>query len=91
MLFEWDEMKSIANAKTRRLPFEIAMALFDGPTLESADRRRDYGERRTKAIGCVAGQILVCVYTDRSATRRIISLRVANRRERDAYRAAYKG
>ena len=90
MVFEWDEMKSLANAKTRGLPFEIAMALFDGPTLESPDRRRDYGERRIKAIGRAAGQVLICAYTDRSAARRIISLRVANRRERDAYRAAYK-
>jgi uncharacterized DUF497 family protein len=64
MVFEWDEMKSLANARTRGLPFEIAMALFDGQTLESPDRR--------------------------SAARRIISLRAANRRERNAYRAAYK-
>jgi hypothetical protein len=91
MVFEWDEMKSIANAKTRGLPFDIAMALFDRATLESLDRSRDYGERRIKAIGRVAGQILVCVYTDRAAARRIISLRVANRRERNAYSAAYKG
>jgi uncharacterized protein len=91
MVFEWDETKSIINAKARGLPFEIAMALFDGPTLESLDRRRDYGEPRVKAIGRVIGQILVCVYTDREAVRRIISLRAANRRERDAYRAAYKG
>jgi uncharacterized DUF497 family protein len=91
MVFEWDEIKSLANAETRGLPFEIAMALFDGPTLESPDRRRDYGERRIKAIGRVAGQVMVCMYTDRSDARRIISLRVANRRERDAYRAAYKG
>jgi len=91
MVFEWDEIKSLVNAKTRGLPFEIAMALFDGPTLESPDRRRDYGERRIKAIGRVAEQVLVCVYTDRNEARRIISLRVANRRERDAYRAAHKG
>lgn len=84
-------MKSLANAKTRGLPFEIAMALFDGPTLESPDRRRDYGERRIKAIARAAGQVPVWVYTDRSAGRRIISLRVADRREHDAYRAAYKG
>ncbi len=91
MVFEWDETKSLDNGKTRGLPFEIAMVLFDGPTLESPDRRRDYGERPIKAIGRAAGQVLVCVYTDCSAARRIISLRVANRRERDVYRAAYKG
>jgi uncharacterized DUF497 family protein len=91
MVFEWDEVKSLANARTRGLPFEIAMALLDGATLESPDRRRDYGERRIKAIGRAAEQILVYVYTDRSGARRIISLRAANRRERDAYRAAHKG
>jgi uncharacterized DUF497 family protein len=90
MLFEWDETKSLANAKTRGLPFEIAMALFDSPTLESPDRRRDYGERRVKAIGRVAGRVLVCVHTDRGPVRRIISLRAAERRERNAYRAAYQ-
>jgi uncharacterized DUF497 family protein len=39
----------------------------------------------------VAGEILACVYTDRAEMRRIISLRHANRRERDAYRAAEIG
>ncbi len=89
MLFEWDAAKSVSNAKIRGLSFEIAMAIFDGPTLESRDRRQDYGEQRVKAIGSVAGHVLVCVYTDRDAARRIISLRAANRKERDAYRAAY--
>jgi uncharacterized DUF497 family protein len=89
MLFEWDAVKSVRNAQARGLAFDIAMALFDAPTLESPDRRRDYGEQRVKAIGSVTGQVLVCVYTDRDAVRRIISLRAANRRERDAYRAAY--
>jgi uncharacterized DUF497 family protein len=86
MLFEWDSAKSAENARERGLPFEIAMALFDGPTLEYPDRRRDYGESRIKAIGEVDGHVLVCVYTDRDAARRIISLRVANRKERHAYR-----
>ncbi|HEX9461267.1 MAG TPA: BrnT family toxin [Alphaproteobacteria bacterium] len=89
MQFEWDEVKSFINSKARGLPFEIAMALFDGPTVEIPDGRRNYGERRVKAIGSVDGSILVCVYTDRDTVRRIISLRVANRRERDAYRTAF--
>ena len=91
MVFEWDEAKSAANARDRGLPFDVAMALFDRPTLESPDRRRDYGELRMKAIGSVSGHVLVCVYTDRKAVRRIISLRAASRRERDAYRKAYPG
>lgn len=89
MQFEWDAAKSAINAEARGLPFDVAMALFDGPTLEIQDRRRDYGERRIRAIGSVSGRILVCVYTDRDMVRRIISLRAANGRERNAYRATY--
>ena len=44
-----------------------------------------------QAIGMVGGLILLCVYTDRGTVRRIISLRHANRRERDAYRAGEGG
>ncbi len=90
MIFEWDSAKSAANARTRGLPFEVAVALFDNPTLEAIDNRRDYGERRIKAPGIVHGMVLVCIYVDRADARRVISLRAANRKERNAYRAAYE-
>lgn len=90
MQFEWDAAKSAHNATARGLPFELAVLLFDGPTLEAEDTRRPYGEVRMRAVGEVGGDTLVCVYTDRAADiRRIISLRWANRRERNGYRAAY--
>ncbi len=75
----------------RRLPFEAAVVMFDGPTFEMIDARRDYGEIRVKAIGVVNGRYLACIYTDRADIRRIISLRMANGKERDDYRAAYPG
>jgi uncharacterized DUF497 family protein len=89
MLFEWEDAKSMRDAIDRQLPFDMAVALFDGLTSEAEDTRRDYGEVRTRAIGVVRDIYLVCVYTDRGAVRRIISLRLASRRERDDYRAAY--
>jgi uncharacterized protein len=89
MIFEWDEANSDGNARRCGLPFSLAMAMFDGPTLDEPDVRRDYGEPRIKVIGEAAGLVLVCVYTDRGERRRIISLRPAKRRERDAYRQAY--
>jgi uncharacterized protein len=89
MPFEWDASKSMRNARERHLPFDLAMALFDGPTLEIPDGRRDYGEARIKAIGVVRDIVLACVYTDRDGRRRIISLRTANGKERNAYRAAH--
>ncbi|MDQ2859562.1 MAG: BrnT family toxin [Pseudomonadota bacterium] len=88
MIFEWDEAKSRANARDRSLPFDLAVAMFDDVTMEAFDARRDYGEVRTKALGGVGGLCLVCVYTDRGDVRRIISLRIANRKERDDYRKA---
>jgi len=89
MEFEWDPAKSERNREERGLPFELAVELFEGPISEQADNRRDYGETRVQAIGRVGGSILVCVYTDRGEVRRIISLRDANRRERNAYRASF--
>jgi uncharacterized DUF497 family protein len=93
MHFGWDPPKSERNARERGLPFEIAMALFDGPTIEVDDRRRDYGERRIVAYGNVAGRVMVCVYTlrgtDDEPIRWIISLRKANKGESHAYRTAF--
>ncbi len=85
-MFEWDEAKSERNRRERGFGFEVAIDLFEGAVLEFDDTRRDYGERRIIAIGELAGSILAVVYTWRGGTRRIISARIANRRERDAYR-----
>jgi hypothetical protein len=86
---EWDSAKSEKNALTRDLPFDLAVPLFRGPVIEAVDDRADYGELRVRAIGRVAGETLQCVYTDRGAVRRIISLRYASRKERDEYRKTF--
>jgi DNA-binding transcriptional regulator YiaG/uncharacterized DUF497 family protein len=61
--FGWDPPKSERNTRERGLPFEIAMALFDGNTIEFDDMRKDYGERRIIAYSEVAGRVFVYVYT----------------------------
>jgi uncharacterized protein len=91
MDFERDRAKSERNESERGLPFELAALLFDGPTIESADERRHYGETRIRAIGVAGNLTLHCVYTQRGEVRRILSLRYANRKERDAYRATHPG
>jgi uncharacterized protein len=88
--FEWDLSKSDRNRVERGLPFDLATMLFDRPTLERPDARLDYREVRMLSIGMICSVFLVCVYTDRGLVRRIISLRPANRRERDVYRAAFQ-
>jgi hypothetical protein len=88
--FEWDRTQSDRNRLERGLPFDLAVMLFDRPTLERRDSRFDYPEERTQAIGMIGTIFLTCVYTDRGLVRRIISLRPANRRERDGYRTAFQ-
>ena len=94
MRFSWDARKSVGNLRERGFDFAFATLIFDGPTLEKEDRRRDYGERRVIALGEADGIGLAVVYTDRvdgggaDSLRRIISARVSNRRERQAYRQA---
>ena len=93
MRFEWDEAKSDANLEDRGFDFEFATLIFDSPTLEVEDWRRDYGERRMIAIGVADSLHLTVVYTDRlnasgEVTRRIISARRSNRYERTSYQEA---
>ncbi len=85
MDYEWDDAKSEKTRRDRGLPFDLAILLFDGPVLVGVDDRVDYGETRFRALGAVGGVILMCVYTETPLRRRIISLRRANRKERDAY------
>ena len=64
--------------------------IFDHPTLERIDDRRDYGEQRIVALGDAQGILLTVVYTDRAGAdgeinRRIMSARKSSRREREAY------
>jgi uncharacterized protein len=88
-VFEWDEAKSQANLGRRGFDFEFATRVFDGDVLEHDDTRREYGERRVVSIGEIDGEIFSIVYTWRGASRRIISARHANRKERNGYRKAF--
>ena len=63
----------------------LAEVLFDGPHIAVVDDRFAYGEMRSVAYGFIAGRLFVCVYVDRAADRRVISLRKANSRERRRY------
>jgi uncharacterized DUF497 family protein len=96
MRFSWNPDKSDANLRDRGFDFAFATLIFDGPTLEREDSRKDYGERRIIASGLAQGLELTVCYTDRaspgqSLERRIISARRSHRRERQAYQQAIKG
>jgi uncharacterized DUF497 family protein len=65
-----------------------AEALLQGFIVAREDERFDYGETRIIAIGEIGGREFVCVYTRRGDAIRPISLRRADRKERDVYRHA---
>ena len=65
---------------------EHAARVFEGPTVEKASDRFDYGEIRVYAIGLVNGVEITVVYTDRDDDERgIISAWRSEAHERRAY------
>lgn len=85
MLFEWDETKHARTLALRGVGFDDGALIFDGPVIEWLDGRVAYGEVRMRAVGMSGGEVLHVVYTDRDEVRRIISVRKANRKEREAW------
>lgn len=90
MEFEWDPEKSEATLGKRGFDFARAARIFAGVLIEFEDRRRDYGEVRIRAIGEVEGDVFAVVYTLRGDVVRIISARLANRRERGQWQSSVK-
>ncbi|UJW73362.1 BrnT family toxin [Rhizobium sp. SL42] len=85
MPFEWDAAKNEINKIKHGISFEEACLIFRGEVLSGVDNRRDYGEPRILSIGAIDRIVVVVVHTDRMGATRIISARLANRRERQKY------
>ena len=84
--FEWDEEKEKANLSKHGIDFETASYVFlDSNRMEYYDEAHSSSdEARFITIGFVEA-VLTVVYTERKETIRIISARVATKKERDAY------
>lgn len=87
MRFGWDTSKEKQALLERGIDFTLATEIFLGPTIAWRDDRRDYGELRMRALGEVDGLVLHVVFTDRADLRRIISARMANKKERLKWRS----
>jgi uncharacterized DUF497 family protein len=85
MKLEWDERKRRTNLAKHGIDFAELEPLFRGPISNQADRRREYGEPRSIAVGRLGEIIVSVVYTWRGSTRRIISARRADRDEREDF------
>jgi uncharacterized DUF497 family protein len=87
MKFEWDKNKSEANLQKHGISFDEAKTIFYGHVLTIEDKRKEYGEARKISIGELEHKIAVAVviHTDRKGKTRIISARIANKKERTLY------
>ncbi len=87
MHFEWDDRKAAYNFRKHRVSFEEASTVFAGSlTLSFDDPDHSVDEQRFITIGeSDQGRVLFVSHTDRDDTTRIISARVATRRERQEY------
>ncbi len=85
MQYEWDEAKRAANFARHGVDFAAAEDFEWDTALATRDTRLDYGEERWVALGYIGKRLHVLVYTLRAETIRIISLRKANKREKNYY------
>ena len=90
MRLTYDPAKREKTLIERGLDFQDALIVFEGPTVEIEDARKDYGERRIISYGRLEDRLVVVGYTPRGADRHVFSMRKANDREQ-ARLASYFG
>ena len=84
-IVEWDDVKAEINRKKHDVTFEMAARVFlDEFLIDYYDEEHSDDEERIKVIGKVA-KVLVVIYTERGEKYRLISARLANKREEDIY------
>jgi uncharacterized DUF497 family protein len=87
MRFEWDLEKARRNLAKHGVSFEEAATAFADPlSITRFDPDHSDDEDRFLLLGATqAVHLVVVAHTDRNASIRIISARMASRRERRAY------
>jgi uncharacterized DUF497 family protein len=84
MRFEWDREKASRNLRKHRVSFDEAVTVFYDPLSATFDDpEHSVDERRFITVGYSArGRLLVVSHSERDEVLRIISARLATRRER---------
>jgi uncharacterized DUF497 family protein len=87
MDFEWDEAKAEANERKHGVSFSEAMTVFGDPlSITAYDPKHPDDEDRLLTMATSADRRSIVVsHTDRGTSVRIISARLASRRERKDY------
>lgn len=86
MEYEWDAAKSRQNQKNHGCAFDVVEGFDWSQAVEVLDDRFDYGEERWLALGPIGAKLYALAFSPRGADRvRVISLRLATKKERTAY------
>lgn len=93
LFFTWDNEKAAANWRKHKVTFELAAEVFfDENAMDLPDELHDDLETRRRIMGFIAdfSKTLFVVYVEREDWNgieliRIISARLAERKEREAY------
>lgn len=91
MKISYDPDKRTLTLENRALDFEDAGKVFARLHFTVRDDRFDYGEERYLTLGPLHDRLVVLVQTPRGESRRIISMRHANDREKARYDAYTAG
>jgi len=85
--FEWDSEKAKNNFQKHGIKFEEAKSVFYDPfALYIEDKIHSIGEERFNLIGLTqTGKLIVISFTERNNAIRIISSRLATKKERKNY------
>lgn len=91
MEFEWDETKAAINLKKHGVNFQEATTVFENPlAIIFDDEEHSIDENREIIIGHSRNNRLLLVsYPERPNAIRIISARLATRREREDYEETF--
>lgn len=85
MKFEWDINKNKQNIEKHGIDFRDATQIFENARIIKEDKRKGYEEKRWILLGKMFEVVVVAIYTIRNNTIRIISVRKANKKERNIY------
>jgi uncharacterized protein len=85
MNFTFDPEKDARNQEKHGCSLADAQLLDWEEALTWPDERVDYGEPRMAALAPMGDRLFYVVFVDRASSRRVVSLRKANKRELNKY------
>jgi uncharacterized DUF497 family protein len=83
--YEWDDAKEVINRRKHGVGFALVYAFDWSSATYQVDERYEYGEERVRAFGRIESRPYCVVFTARTVTLRIISVRPMHEKEARKY------